>query len=86
MQRQKPGVMHVDFRACNAYTNGLVACAGIKCPVLLVLGKRDVMTPPRLAKEIIKVLIDKRVVEIEGAGHAIMAEKPDELLDAIRSF
>jgi pimeloyl-ACP methyl ester carboxylesterase len=86
MQRQKPGVMHVDFSACNAYTNGLVACAGIKCPVLLVLGKRDVMTPPRFAKEIIKVLIDKRVVEIEGAGHAIMAEKPDELLDAIRSF
>lgn len=86
MQRQKPGVMHVDFRACNAYSNGLVACAGIQCPVLLVLGKRDVMTPPRFAKEIIKVLADKRVVEIEGAGHAIMAEKPDELLDAIRSF
>jgi len=25
-------------------------------------------------------------VEIDAAGHAIMAEKPDELLDAIRSF
>jgi len=86
MQRQKPGVMHVDFRACNAYTNGLIACAGIRCPVLLVLGKRDIMAPPHFAKEIMKVLSDRRVIEIEGAGHAIMAEKPDELLDAIRSF
>jgi len=86
MQRQKPGVMYVDFRACNAYANGLVACSKIKCPVLMVLGKRDIMTPPRFAKEMIQALVDKRVVEIAGAGHAIMAEKPDELLDAIRGF
>jgi pimeloyl-ACP methyl ester carboxylesterase len=44
------------------------------------------MTPPRAAKELMKAIADKRVVEIEGAGHAIMTEKPDELLDALRSF
>jgi len=86
MQRQKAGVMHVDFRACNEYTNGLTACASIRFPVLLVLGKRDIMTPPRAAKELMKAIADKRVVEIEGAGHAIMTEKPDELLDALRGF
>ena len=86
MQRQKPGVMHADFAACNAYANGLLACGLIKCPVLVVIGKRDIMTPARFTKEIIQALADKRVVEIEGAGHAIMAEKPDELLDAIRNF
>jgi len=86
MQRQKPGVMHSDFAACNAYTNGLTACGRITAPVLLVLGKRDVMTPPRAAKDMIAALPNAQVVEIEGAGHAIMAEKPDEALEALRAF
>jgi pimeloyl-ACP methyl ester carboxylesterase len=86
MQRQKPGVMHVDFAACNDYANGAAAAAQVNCPVLLVLGKRDVMTPPRATKELAGALKDKRVVEIAGSGHALMAEKPDELLDALAAF
>ncbi len=86
MQRQKPGVMHVDFAACNAYQNGAVASAQVRCPALLILGKRDIMTPPRAAKEIVQALPDKRIVEIAGSGHALMAEKPDEVLDALKAF
>lgn len=86
MQRQAPGVMHADFAACNRYTNGLAACAAIRCPTLIVLGKRDLMTPPRGARDLLKALPQASVLQLEGAGHAIMAEKPDELLDAIRSF
>ena len=86
MQRQAPGVMHADFAACNAYTNGLAACAAIRCPTLIVLGKRDLMTPPRGAKELLQALPQARVLQLEGAGHAIMAEKPDELLDALCGF
>ena len=86
MQRQKPGVMHVDFAACNNYANGATAAAKVTCPALLVLGKRDIMTPPRAAKELTTALKDKRVVEIAGTGHALMAEKPDEVLDALIGF
>ena len=86
MQRQRPGVMHADFAACDAYSNGLAACAQISCPVLLVLGTRDAMTPPRAAKGLLAALSDVRVVEIDGAGHAIMAERPDELLAALQHF
>ena len=86
MQRQKPGVMHVDFAACNNYANGGIAAAKLTCPALLVLGKRDIMTPPRATKELTTALKDKRVVEIAGTGHALMAEKPDEVLDALIGF
>jgi pimeloyl-ACP methyl ester carboxylesterase len=79
MQRQKPGVMHVDFKACNDYANGIVAAGKVKAPAML-------MTPPRAAKELAAALPDKRVVEITGTGHALMAEKPDEVLDALREF
>ena len=86
MQRQKPGVMHVDFAACNHYANGGIAAGKLACPALLVLGKRDIMTPPRATKELTTALKDKRVVEIAGTGHALMAEKPDEVLDALTGF
>lgn len=86
MQRQKPGVMHTDFAACNAYANGIEAAKQVRAPALLIMGKRDLMTPPRAAKEIMGALADKRSVEIAGAGHALMAEKPDEVLEALRAF
>jgi len=86
MQRQKPGVMHVDFAACNAYANGVQAAGKVACPALLVLGKRDIMTPPRATAELAAALRDARVVEISGSGHALMAEKPDEVLDALAAF
>jgi pimeloyl-ACP methyl ester carboxylesterase len=86
MERQAPGVMHVDFAACNAYGNGLAAAAKVACPALLLLGRRDVMTPPRAARELARNLKEAKVVEIAGSGHALMAEKPDEVLDALREF
>ncbi len=86
MQRQKAGVMHTDFKACNDYASGITAAGRITAPALLLMGKRDMMTPPRGAKELAAALADKRIVEIPGGGHALMAEKPDEVLDALRAF
>jgi pimeloyl-ACP methyl ester carboxylesterase len=86
MQRQTPGVMHADFRACNAYGNGLRAAEQVACPALLILGRRDVMTPPRATRDLVKALREAQVVEVAGSGHALMAEKPDDVLDALRAF
>ena len=86
MQRQKPGVMYVDFAACNTYAAGMERAAQVQCPALLVLGKRDVMTPARSGRELAKAIKGVRVVEVAGAGHALMAEKPDEVLDALIAF
>jgi len=86
MQRQKPGVMHVDFAACNAYAAGLERAAQVKCPALFILGRRDVMTPARAGRELAKTVAGSKVVEVAGSGHALMAEKPDEVLDALIGF
>jgi len=86
MQRQQPGVMHVDFSACNAYAAGTERAAQVRCPALLVLGSRDVMTPARSGRELAKAIKDSRIVEVAGSGHALMAEKPDDVLDALIGF
>lgn len=86
MQRQAPGVMHVDFAACNSYDRGIEAAKNVQCPALVISGKRDLMTPPRAATEMVKSLKQCRTVEVTGGGHALMAEKPDDVLDHLRSF
>jgi pimeloyl-ACP methyl ester carboxylesterase len=79
-------VLHTDLAACNAYRGGLAAAAKVTAPATLVLGERDLMTPPRGGRELAAVLPKARVVELKGAGHMLMAERPDEVLDAVRDF
>ncbi len=86
LQRQKPGVLYVDFAACNNYAAGLESAARVNCPALAIIGKRDQMTPPRGARELLAALKDVRSVQVSGSGHALMAEKPDEVLDALTAF
>jgi pimeloyl-ACP methyl ester carboxylesterase len=86
MQRQKPGVMHVDFKACNDYAAGAERAAQVACPALFVLGRRDVMTPARSGRELAKAVKGARVVEVGASGHALMAEKPDDVLEALVAF
>jgi pimeloyl-ACP methyl ester carboxylesterase len=86
MQRQKPGVLHADFAACNSYRAGLERAAEVRCPTLLLLARRDLMTPVRAAQDIAKAIPGARVVALADCGHNLMAEKPDEVLDTLIAF
>ena len=83
MERSGPGVLHADFSACNAYGSGLEAAAQVKCPALLILGKRDQMAPIKAAQALATKIPNVRTVALEGAGHALMSEQPDAVLDAL---
>jgi pimeloyl-ACP methyl ester carboxylesterase len=86
MERTAPGVLHADLVACNAWTGGLEAAAAVRCPSLVVIGARDLMAPPRAAKGLVEALAGVRVVTLPDTGHAMMAEQPDAVLDALRGF
>lgn len=86
LERNRPRVLAHDLVACQSYANGLAAAAKVRCPALLVLGGRDVMAHARDAQPLIEALSDKQIVMIDGAGHALMAEEPDRVLDALRPF
>lgn len=86
MERTPPGVLHTDLVACNAWTGGLEAAAAVRCPSLVVIGARDIMAPPRAAKALAETLAGARVVTLPDTGHAMMAEQPDAVLDALRGF
>lgn len=86
MERARPGVVHADLTACHAYAGGLQAAAAVRCPALLILGERDLMAPPKGAQALQAALADVRVVTLPGCGHAMMAEEPDAVLDALAAF
>lgn len=79
-------VFHTDFSACNAYANGEAAAKSVTCPTLLLLGKRDMMTPPKATALLRSAIAGNKVVEIDHCGHSLMAEQPDAVLDTLFSF
>ena len=86
LERLAPGVLYSDLKACDDYAAGFESAAKVKCPVLLILGKRDVMTPPRAAQALLDMLSGAKVETVEISGHSLMAEAPDATLDALIRF
>jgi pimeloyl-ACP methyl ester carboxylesterase len=86
LERSAPGALHADLVACNAYAAGVDAAAKVRSPALVVVGGRDIMAPRKNALALIAALPEVRAVELPDCGHALMAEAPDAVLDALRTF
>ena len=82
-------VFHRGFVACDSYANGEKAMAAVSCPVLMLLGDQDQMTPPKAAQTLIASASASgkacKVVALP-VGHHQMSEAPDATLQAIRDF
>lgn len=74
-------LFHHDFSVCNAYAHGMVAAEKVQCPTTFVLGRRDVMTPPRSAEALGRAL--KARIEWIDAGHSLMTEAPHAIQHAL---
>ncbi len=88
-QRNPGKVFFTDFSACNAYANGEQAAASLAaqgCAALFLLGLKDMMTPAKAAATLQAQLPQAQVVKLEACGHALMAEQPDRVLDALFAF
>ena len=71
----------IDFRACDRYGGGQHAARRVRCPVRFVLGAKDLMTVPKTAADLARAL--KADIVTLPAGHSMMAEAPDAVLDAL---
>jgi pimeloyl-ACP methyl ester carboxylesterase len=74
-------LFHADFAACDAYAGLEGAAARLRCPTTLVLGARDQMTSPKAVAPLLAAL--KPEVVTLPAGHNLMAEAPDDVLDTL---
>ncbi|MGI9511216.1 MAG: alpha/beta fold hydrolase [Geminicoccaceae bacterium] len=83
LAKAQAGVLHNDLAACNAYDLGMAATKSVRCPTLVVSGSQDRMTPARQGAKIAAAIDGARLETIEGSGHLMIVEKPDETLDAL---
>lgn len=92
MQRQPAGVLLNDFLACHRYDDAITAADNVTCPVLLVSGAQDMMTPPKAVAPLLKHLQQSHQCPqvsqliLQNCGHSIMGEQPDELLAGLRQL
>jgi pimeloyl-ACP methyl ester carboxylesterase len=84
LERAQPGAIFADLSACNAYQDALSAAAKIDVPSIVIQGSRDLMTPAKGGKALAAAIPNCRLALIEGAGHMLMSERPDDVLAALR--
>ena len=70
--------------ATHDRTAALSALAEI--PVVIMVGDRDVLTPPSHSRVMAQALPDARLVTVPGSGHMAMMEVPEVVTDELRKL
>jgi non-heme chloroperoxidase len=83
MWAETPGTTRADAFLAMAVMDLREHLAGVRTPVTVVVGSRDQLTPPRLAREIVGRIPDAALVVVPDAGHQLPFEAPDLLASII---
>lgn len=86
LENAPAGVLANDLAACAAYRGAPAAAAKIACPTLLLLGADDRMTPAKKGRELAAAIKDAECRVLPGVGHMVMAEAPDQTIDALAAL
>ena len=86
LERADDGVLAAGLAACAAFADGEALARAIEAETLLILGERDMMTPMKGGIALARTISDAREVVLAGCGHSMLAERPNETLDAMRDF
>jgi len=74
-----------DYAACNEF-DIMTRLAEISAPALIVVGGEDRLTPPKYSHYLHEHLPGSQFLEVPGAGHVVMAERPDRVNPVIEAF
>ena len=83
LRRTPEGTYFHDLNACNEFQYPGQA---LQCPLLVVAGGEDKMTPLKSGMAVAESLGAEKVVTLPGCGHAMLNEKPNQVLDALAEF
>ena len=83
--RAHAGVLASDLAACHEWKPPLDAIRALKVPTLVVVGKRDQMTPQKAGRALAAEIPGARLAVLD-AGHSMMSEAPRDLLRELKAF
>lgn len=74
-----------DYLACNRF-DLRPAVGSIDAPAQLIAGRLDTMVPVRFSESLAAGLPNARLDVLDGAGHFMMLEQPDAVVQLVESF
>ncbi len=83
---RNPKGLAADLKACDAYKNGQQAAARISCPQQVILAGNDRMAPRKAGMELVNHLASPELHVVDGSGHMLPIECPDECRLLLRNF
>jgi pimeloyl-ACP methyl ester carboxylesterase len=82
LERSRAGVYSADLRACDGFDPNGLPLPGV--PTTVVVGTEDKMAPMQAGRAVAERLgKSARVRTLEGSGHSMMSECPNEVLDIL---
>jgi len=85
MAETRQAVLYGDFLACDSFDVTEVV-KKIHIPTLLICGGEDRMTPPNRSEYLRDQIEGAWLHVVEGAGHMVMIERPDEIAGLLTCF
>ena len=85
MKETPPEVLYGDFAACDAF-DVMADLERISCPTLVICGTQDRLTPPKYSTYLRDHIPGAELVLVEGVGHMVMLERPEEVSQAMQGF
>lgn len=85
MLRTPIPVIEGDFRACDAF-DLMHQVREISAATLVICGADDLLTPPKYAEYLRQEIVGSQLAVIDGAGHMVMLERPEEVTRAMERF
>lgn len=70
-------------RALIARADRRALLPSIACPSLVMVGDSDLLTPPEHAREMAEAIAGARLVVLEGCGHMLTWERPQDVTAAL---
>ncbi len=83
---QTPAAIIGALKAMRDRPDSGPSLSALAVPTLVVVGEKDVLTPPAAAESLAARIRGAKLVRIEGAGHLSNLEKPELFNAAVRSF
>jgi pimeloyl-ACP methyl ester carboxylesterase len=85
MMETRQAVLYGDLQACDEF-DVMERVKKISIPMLLICGREDRMTPPSRSEYLRDQIEGAQLHLVDGAGHIVMLERPDEVAGLLGSF
>jgi len=85
MAEARQSVLYGDFLACDAFDE-MERVNKIHVPTLLICGSADRMTPPNRSEYLRDQIDGAQLHIVEGAGHMVAVERPNEVSSLLTEF